>query len=149
MDINKIICEIEERLVDISLTFNREFGTGYENSLSSNQQLMLFLVAKKNVKHVKDLAYHMNVSASAISQMVAKLEQMDIIYREIDESNRRSTVLKMGKTGLDLLKKIDENRSEITNKYLSKMNEQDLVEIRDAFKKLHQIVIETERGDQS
>ncbi|WP_280769351.1 MarR family winged helix-turn-helix transcriptional regulator [Salipaludibacillus daqingensis] len=147
MDIHEVISDIEERVFDISLILNREFGTEYENCLSSNQQLMLILVAKKGVKHVKDLAYHMNVSASAISQMVAKLEQLDIIYREIDESNRRSTILRLGSKGKDILAMMDENRSEIINKYLSKMSEKDLIEVMDAFRKLHETIIETEKGD--
>lgn len=147
MDINEVITDIEERLFDISLVFNREFGSEYVNSLSSNQQLMLFLVAKKDVKHVKDLAYHMNVSASAISQMVAKLEQLDILSREIDKSNRRNTILRLGSRGIAILKIMDENRSKIINKYLSDMNERDLIEVMNAFKKLQEKIIETEKGE--
>lgn len=147
MDINEVISDIEERLFDISLVFNREFGSEYVNSLSSNQQLMLFLVAKKDVKHVKDLAYHMNVSASAISQMVAKLEQLDILSREIDESNRRNTILRLGSRGIAILKIMDENRSKIINKYLSNMNENDLIQVMNAFKKLQEKIIETEKGE--
>jgi DNA-binding MarR family transcriptional regulator len=91
---------------------------------------------------VKDLAYHMNVSASAISQMVAKLEQLDIISREIDVSNRRSTILRLGSKGEEILKKMDENRSEIINKYLSHMDEKDLIEVMGAFRKLHQTIMD-------
>lgn len=147
MDNNEVISNIEESLFDISLVLNREFGTDYVNCLSSNQQLMLFLVAKKDVKHVKDLAYNMNVSASAISQMVAKLEQLDIVYREIDQSNRRNTILRLGSRGIEILKIMDENRSKIINKYLSKMSGKDLNDVMNAFKKLQETIIEIEKGE--
>jgi len=147
MNKNDVISEIEEHLFDIILILNREFSSEYVNSLSSNQQLLLFLVAKKDVKHVKDLAYHMNISASAISQMVAKLEQLGMIQREIDMSNRRNTILRLGSKGIDVLKIMDENRSRIINKYLSELNEKSLFKVMDAFNKLHQTIIEIQEGD--
>ncbi len=79
--------------------------------------------------------------------MVAKLEHMDIICREIDLSNRRSTILRIGSNGHDLLKTMDENRSKIINKYLSHMDEKDLIEVMEAFRKLHQTIVDTQKGD--
>ncbi|MCE7793535.1 MarR family transcriptional regulator [Salipaludibacillus sp. CUR1] len=147
MSIEKIVDEIEKHVVDISLKLNHEFGSELENKLSSNQQLMLFLVGRKDIKHVKDLAYFMNVSASAISQMAAKLEQMDLIIREVDKNNRRNTVLTLGPEGKLLLNQMEENRSAITNKYLSQLTESDLLSIRDVLNKLNHIIGKTQKGE--
>ncbi|SER93256.1 MarR family winged helix-turn-helix transcriptional regulator [Salipaludibacillus aurantiacus] len=147
MSIEKIVDEIEKHVIDISLKLNHEFGSELENKLSSNQQLMLFLVGRKDIKHVKDLAYFMNVSASAISQMAAKLEQMDLIIREVDKNNRRNTVLTLGPEGKSLLNQMEENRSAITNKYLSQLTETDLLNIRDVLNKLNHIIGKTQKGE--
>ncbi|GEL07964.1 MarR family winged helix-turn-helix transcriptional regulator [Salisediminibacterium halotolerans] len=149
MKTDEIFAQIEENVIDISLALNHRFNSEIDNDLTPNQQLLLYLVGKKGVRHVKDLAYYMSVSASAISQMVAKLEQDSVIQREIDETNRRSTVLRLGERGQTLMDETDMRRSAIINDYLLKMNEKDLLEINSALKKLYTIIREEEleRGD--
>lgn len=151
MDKNEIIKEIEEHVVDISLKLNHEFGTEYDDKLSSNQQLMLFLVGQREVKHVKDLAYYMNVSPSAISQMTAKLEKLNIVERVVDKTNRRSTLLTLGSEGKKMLEHMNEKRSTIYSKYLSKMQTEELDQLRTAFKNFCEIIHEEnkDRGEQS
>lgn len=149
MKTDEIFAEIEKNVIDISLALNHRFNSEIDNDLTPNQQLLLYLVGKKDVQHVKDLAYYMSVSPSAISQMVAKLEQDNVIVREIDESNRRNTLLKLGERGKTLMDETDLRRSAIINDYLKKMNEKDLLEINGALHKLYTIIRadEKERGD--
>ncbi|WP_096189484.1 MarR family transcriptional regulator [Evansella halocellulosilytica] len=141
MNRSEMMKEIEELVVDISLMINHEFSTEYDNKLSSNQQLLLFLIGKKGVKYVKDLAYYLNVSASAVSQMVAKLEQMDMVARDIDPANRRNTILKLGPDGEHLLKLMVEKRELIFSKYLSKMKLEDLSNLQHSYKQFRDIIL--------
>lgn len=151
MEKKEIMKEIERHVVDISLILNHEFGTEYANKLSPNQQLFLFLIGERNLKHVKDLAYYMNVSPSAISQMTAKLEKMNMVERVIDKNNRRNTVLTLGPEGKKMLEYMNEKQSTIYNKYLSKMSKEELDQLRTAFKSFYTIIAEAhnERGDHS
>nr|TXF85870.1 MarR family transcriptional regulator [Alkalicoccus halolimnae] len=150
MEKQKIIDEIEQYMVDISLTLQYEFGSGYENELSSNQQLMMYLIGKKKVTRVKELAHYMNVSASAVSQMAAKMEQLHLLERSVDEENRRSTVLKLQAEGLEMLEHMEERRLTIMEKYLVKLPEEDLDAMRDAFSKLHKLIQDSQKkGDEA
>ncbi|UTR15430.1 MarR family transcriptional regulator [Salipaludibacillus sp. LMS25] len=146
-DIKEIMDEIESHVVDINLKFNYEFGSEFENKLSPNQQLTLLLIGRKGVKYVKDLAQIMNLSPSAISQMVTKMEQMRLVTREIDQTNRRSTLLRLGSEGEQLLADLQEKRSAITTKYLAKIDKKRLLEIRDTLKQLNDIILETQKED--
>lgn len=151
MDKNKYIDEIEQHLLDITLTMTHEFTACYEQELSSNQQLLMYLIGKKKILRVKELAYYMNVSASAVSQMLAKLEQLEYVVRTIDEDNRRQTVLHLLERGETMLEELEQKRHIIIGKYLTKLSEKDLISMRDAFSNLNTIMQSSDdkEGEQS
>ncbi|SDN60721.1 MarR family winged helix-turn-helix transcriptional regulator [Alkalicoccus daliensis] len=144
------IDQIDQFIIDISLTMSHEFGADVEVDLSSNQQLMIYLIAKKNIVRVKELAFYMNVSASAISQMAGKLEQLDLLERSIDECNRRQTVLRLLPKGENFVKEMEEKRHAIMRKYLSRLPEDELETMRDTFANLSQLILESQKeGEES
>ncbi|UJW58462.1 MarR family transcriptional regulator [Bacillus sp. A116_S68] len=146
--LNDVFDEIEKYLVDINLRLNYEFNSELANKqMSKNQQLILYLIGVNGINHVKDLAYYMNLSASAISQMITKMEQMHLVTREIDTTNRRSTILKLGSEGEALLEELQDKRRKIAAKYLTKMDENHLVNIRDALKHVNDIIYKAQEED--
>ncbi|WP_169837796.1 MarR family winged helix-turn-helix transcriptional regulator [Salipaludibacillus agaradhaerens] len=146
--LNDVFDEIEKYLVDINLRLNYEFNSEFANKqMSKNQQLILYLIGVNGINHVKDLAYYMNLSASAISQMITKMEQMHLVTREIDTTNRRSTILKLGSEGEALLEELQDKRRKIAAKYLTKMDENHLVNIRDALKHVNDIIYKAQEED--
>ncbi|MCR6107405.1 winged helix DNA-binding protein [Salipaludibacillus agaradhaerens] len=146
--LNDVFDEIEKYLVDINLRLNYEFNSELANKqMSKNQQLILYLIGVNGINHVKDLAYYMNLSASAISQMITKMEQMHLVTREIDTTNRRSTILKLGSEGEALLEELQDKRRKIAAKYLTKMDEKHLVNIRDALKHVNDIIYKAQEED--
>lgn len=144
-----IISSIEQRVFDIMLDFNNEFGGEIDQTLTSNQQLLLYLVTEKEMKQVKHLAAAMNISASAVSQMITKLEAQDIIIREIDPENRRNTVLKTGEKGKELMKEMETKRTAIVAKYLKRLRADDLEQLDQIMKRLYDIIQQEKRGNQS
>lgn len=150
MDKKAYIDQIEQHIVDISLTMSHEFATSYENELSSNQQLLMYLIGKKQILRVKELAYYMNISASAVSQMIAKLEQLELVERTINEDNRRQTQLRVLERGESVLLEMEEKRHMIIGKYLTKLSEKDLISMRDAFSNLNTLMQDREKeGEES
>ncbi|UOE92561.1 MarR family transcriptional regulator [Alkalihalobacillus sp. LMS39] len=143
----EIYTEIEEMMLDVSRVIHREFQMGINNRLTQNQQYVLLLIAKGKASNVKDLAKELNISASAVSQILSKLEQQKIVKRSIDESSRRNIIVQLDVEGLRILQEFEQKRSIIFNKYVSKMTEADLTVFRDSFKKLKEVMIEEqERG---
>ncbi|MDQ0256805.1 DNA-binding MarR family transcriptional regulator [Evansella vedderi] len=154
MERDNIMKELEDILLDINLLLRNKLGNQvtaeFEEklfTLSPNQQTLLFLVGEKGIKHVKDLSSFLNVSASAISQMVAKLEGMGILKRTIDVQNRRSTIIEVGPKGEELLAEMNKIKSTIFSKYLSKMEEQDLIAFKDSLTKFFHIIVTESKED--
>ncbi|NJP36797.1 MarR family winged helix-turn-helix transcriptional regulator [Alkalicoccus luteus] len=145
-----LITDIEEYMLDITLLMQHKYGSQFDNELTPNQQLVLFLVAKRGVTRVKELAGFMNVSASAISQMIAKLEHGGYVTRSIDPENRRQTVLKLEDAGAELIGQLEQKRRLIMEELLLKLPEQDLQAMRAAFGSMHHLLLKSvNEGDQS
>ncbi|ADU29002.1 MarR family winged helix-turn-helix transcriptional regulator [Evansella cellulosilytica] len=150
MDKQMIMNELEEVMLDINLFLSHRLGNEFTTeitkrfvSLTPNQQMTLFLVDKKGIKHVKDIANFLNISTSAVSQIVAKLEQQDILKRVIDASNRRSTVIEVGQKGKEILNEMDRIKSTIFQRYLSLMEEEDLLVLKNSMRKFLTIIAES------
>ncbi|TVP83256.1 MAG: MarR family transcriptional regulator [Alkalicoccus sp.] len=145
MDNNQIKQEVEQHIVDFMITLQHEFGSTVDAGLSPNQQLVLYLIGTKKVCRVKELASCMNVSASAVSQMMAKLDQLKLVERCVDEENRRNTVLRLLPEGEKLLGKMEEQRHTIMDRYLSDLSEKDLKVVHDVFSNLQRQAEENSR----
>lgn len=140
MNKDKIKQEIEQHIVDLMIALQHDFGSAVDNELSPNQQLVLYLIGKRNLSRVKELAHHMNVSPSAVSQMMAKLEKMELVKRHVEKDNRRNTVVCLLPEGEKALKKMDARRHEVMDKYLSGLAENDLQAIHQAFSSLQRMI---------
>ncbi|MBM7097641.1 MULTISPECIES: MarR family winged helix-turn-helix transcriptional regulator [Alteribacter] len=146
MKIEDTVLEIEQLVVDVMMMIQHEFGTEYDNRLSSNQQVLLYLIGRHEVKYVKDLSHHLNVSPSAVSQMLSKLEQMELVKRKPNEENRRTVPFELDDEGIVLLEHMERTRQTIMTKYLTKIPEDDLAHFRDVYKKLRDIMLEEKEG---
>ncbi len=110
----------------------------WENKLSTNQQLLLYLIWKREIKTVKELATELGVSPSAVSQMVAKLEKMKLVKRSIDLQDRRNICVELELEGQKVLEEADQVRALL----LAKIELQDLIELKKGFEKFYHILVE-------
>lgn len=155
MSRGQIIKELEDIILDLNLFLTHKFGNEFSielakkiNSLTPNQQIIVFLVEKKGITQVKDLASFLNISTSAVSQIVGKLENQEILTRSIDPSNRRNTIIDIGPMGREIINEMEKIKSEVFNKYLLKMEEEDLINFKNSFKKFLEIVVENKEERQ-
>lgn len=150
----EIMTEFEEILLDINLFLTHEFGNAFSaefekkfTSLTPNQHMILVLVDQKGINQPKDLARYLNISTSAISQIVAKLEALDLLKRSIDQNNRRNTIIEIGASGRALLDEMEKIKTTIFQKYLDKMEDADLLAFKNSFKKFLSILVTENKED--
>jgi len=151
----EIVKELEDVIFDINLfirhELTHEFGCELEKNvmnLSHNQQMILFLIEKKGINHVKDLASYLNISPSAVSQIVAKFEQQNIVQRKIELSNRRTTLIEIGSKGREILDEMDRLKSTVFLKYLAQMEEDDLLTLKNSFTKFYDIIVKNKEENE-
>jgi len=141
-NLENIFLEIEETMFGVTRILLREFETIFDHHLSSKQQHLLFLIAKKEIVSVKDFADELNISSSAVSQMLSKLEEQRMVQRSINEENRRNIKIELDIEGEKMIALMMEKRNQMYSKYISKMSEEDLMAFLVALKKFKDIIID-------
>ncbi|WP_252311227.1 MarR family transcriptional regulator [Sinobaca sp. H24] len=67
--------------------------------LTTRQEAMMMrLVQDENVS-ISNLAYYLNISKSAVSQALNRLEKEELLIRLVNEENRREMIIKLGPQG--------------------------------------------------
>lgn len=105
--------------------------------LTPQQEIIMSYIILNEPVISKDIATNFDISKSAVSQVISKLEEMNMIYRQENSTNRRETFIYLGDRGKEfhhLIKKID---AILVEKYYSKAS---LVELKNVLETLNKIV---------
>ena len=105
--------------------------------LTPQQEIIMFYIIRNELVIANDIANHFDISKSAVSQVISKLEEMKMIVRQENSINRRETFISLGNRGQEfhqLLKKIDDI---LVEKYYSKVS---LIELKNVLDTLDKIV---------
>ena len=104
--------------------------------LTPQQEIIMFHIIRNEPVIANDIANHFSISKSAVSQVISKLEEMKMIYRQENSINRRETFIYLGDRGQEfhqLLNKID---AMLVEKYYSKVNLTELKNVLDTLNKI-------------
>ncbi|MGG4396165.1 MarR family transcriptional regulator [Paenibacillus thiaminolyticus] len=104
--------------------------------LTPQQEIIMSYIIRNKPVIAKDIANHFDISKSAVSQVISKLEEMKMIYRQENSINRRETFIYLGDRGQEfhqLLKKIDDI---LMGKYYSKVSLTELKNVLDTLNKI-------------
>lgn len=115
-----------------------------ELQLTTRQEAMMMrLVQDENVS-ISNLAYYLNISKSAVSQALNRLEKEELLIRLINEENRREMIIKLGPQGERLQKEFLLFEESIIQDYISQLKKEEIEQIDQTLKKLDKIIKETE-----
>lgn len=104
--------------------------------LTPQQESIMFYIIRHQPVKAKQIASYLNVSKSAISQVLLKLENQHLITREKNNENRRESLISLGSRGEEyaqLLKSTDEM---LVRKYYSKVRLEELNNVLQTLNKL-------------
>ncbi|GIN94764.1 hypothetical protein J6TS1_06340 [Siminovitchia terrae] len=126
-------------------TINRLIYKHYKHYLNSGittqQAVVLDIVYLAKRITVGEIAIEMNVSSSAVSQLIAKLEKNKYIRREINLQNRREVFITLDENGLEYFSKQDYVEQQIADKIYSKLSSNELDELERIVGKLREIAM--------
>ncbi|RKD73276.1 MULTISPECIES: MarR family winged helix-turn-helix transcriptional regulator [Sinobaca] len=112
--------------------------------LTTRQEAMMMrLVQDENVS-ISNLAYYLNISKSAVSQALNRLEKEELLIRLINEENRREMIIKLGPQGERLQEEFRLFEESIIQDYISQLKKEEIEQIDQTLKKLDKLIKETE-----
>lgn len=105
-------------------------------SLTPQQEIIMLYIIRYEPAIANDIAKHLEISKSAISQVLHKLEDDKMIYRQVNPSNRRESLIYLGDRGkayYQVLTRIDQL---LVEKYYSKVSLEELNSVHDILTKI-------------
>ncbi len=137
-----LVTEINEITYSMNARLMKERQSLFNEDLSSKQMIIMDLVKKESQLSISQLAEAMNVTSSAVSQIVSKLENEKYLLRTINPDNRREIIVQLDERGHQYYSKEEEINREIVNRFYSRMKMEDMIQLRDILVKLNLIVEE-------
>ncbi|TCZ78263.1 MarR family transcriptional regulator [Paenibacillus albiflavus] len=126
---------------EINIQIAKKFEGKLDNELTTKQVLLLELI-KAGVASTKDLADKLNVSTSAVSQLLNKLEDKGYIERFINPKNRREIVLNLADRANQYFNDLAFLKDEINRELYGKLSLEELKQLTKILEKLQVIANE-------
>ncbi|MGE7674099.1 MarR family winged helix-turn-helix transcriptional regulator [Lysinibacillus sp. NPDC094403] len=140
-----LVNEINQVEYETNLMLTEEFSSLFDETLTTKQVVFLSLLQTKGPLQTYELAKLIGTSASAVSQLVNRLEQEGYIKRTMSKKDRREVIIELDDRGLLYFQKLEEIELAIIYKYYTKLNREDLLQLKDIRLKLHSIISEEQK----
>ena len=137
-----LVTEINELTYSMDARLIKERQSLFNEDLSTKQVILMDLVKKESRLSINQLAELMNVTSSAVSQIVSKLEREKYLLRTINPNNRREIIVQLDERGHHYYSKEEEINKEIVNRFYSRMKMEEVIQLRDILAKLNHVVEE-------
>lgn len=134
---DKIIDEIFNDFKLLQRTAKRGMRLPQGHVVPSMAQLeMIHIIAQRGLVTVKEIAKHMGVSGSAITQFANHLVKAGLIKREHDANDRRIVNISLSKTGLDNLDRLEIHSKEHMVSIFEPLTNEELKTLRNLHRKI-------------
>lgn len=115
----------------------RDF-TNYQ--LNNQQYSLLTLIIRHPSSTPTELAEKMNITKSAISQQLVKLEMEGYIYRKQHAEDKRIFLVELGEKGLLYKKEMECFTQQLSEKYYASLSPEELTNFLSALQKLTKVI---------
>ena len=135
----EVINEMNQAYSEFNILLSQEFKD--EFGLTGQQENMIFYIHLNENTTANNIATTFNISKSAVSQVLSKLEKHNMISKQVNPNNKREYFLSLGSNG----RKYIERLSQLDDKYFSKIDIEALQQVTDTLIKINQIIMEEKK----
>jgi MarR family transcriptional regulator, organic hydroperoxide resistance regulator len=138
--LEQYINRLEQSIFTSMRKLGPELSDQLEQGLTGDQYYVLKILQQEKKCTASYLAETFRVKPSAITAMIDRMIKNDFVSRERDEEDRRVIYIKMTERGSDVLEMSEKKRSELIERYISKLDQEDLESIVTVYEKLAKII---------
>ncbi|MEC0092100.1 MarR family winged helix-turn-helix transcriptional regulator [Paenibacillus macquariensis] len=138
---NKNIAEqINQTIKDIWMILEKK-ERAYTNFKLNNQQIVLLTLAIRHpFSSPSELAEKMDITKSAVSQQLAKLEKDGYIIRKQDVEDKRAFLIELGEKGMLYKKEMEAFNQQVSERYHANLSLVELTNMLSALQKLPELL---------
>ncbi|WP_242256897.1 MarR family winged helix-turn-helix transcriptional regulator [Bacillus cereus group sp. BfR-BA-01379] len=118
-----------------------------EFGLTGQQESMLFHINLNENTTANNIASTFNVTKSAVSQVLSKLEKQQMISKQVNPNNKREYFLTIGPNGSKYIKRLSELDDVLIEKYFSKIDIGALQQMTDTLTKINKVILEEKQKE--
>ncbi|EPE60950.1 marR family protein [Exiguobacterium sp. S17] len=120
------VIEMYRQVDELDLLFTKYFTDLNEFELSYQQEQMLLLFKRKDTWTTTEIATKMNISKSAVSQVLKVLEQREFVQKEKNPDNLRESFIRLGPVGLDYSRQVDRIEEQLAEEMFSVLEDDEM-----------------------
>lgn len=132
--------EINQTLEELWLLIEAKERSYTNFQLNNQQYSLLTLIIRHPSSTPTELAEKMNITKSAISQQLVKLEVENYIYRKQHSEDKRIISVELGEKGLRYKKEMDRFMQQVSEKYYASLSPEELTNFLSALQKLTKVI---------
>ncbi|WP_232819589.1 MULTISPECIES: MarR family winged helix-turn-helix transcriptional regulator [unclassified Exiguobacterium] len=123
------VIEMYRQIDELDLLFTKYFTELNEFELSYQQEQMLLLFKRQDTWTTTEIATKMNISKSAVSQVLKVLEQREFVQKEKNPDNLRESFIRLGPIGMEYSKQIDAIEERLAEEMFSVLEDDEMTMI--------------------
>lgn len=134
--------ELHETFDETSRLLTEDLQTLSQFNLTPQQESYLMFCVKFAPLTATDLVREFQVSKSAISQVISKLEKERFIEREQNPENKRETLIYLGPKGRMFARRIKDFNEKMREEYYTHLSVQEIESVIQSLQKLNTVIKE-------
>lgn len=144
------LSEFADRLNQVMPLIIKEFTRRqanelYQGKITLPQFLILNFLSSQDESKMKDLAHFMGVSTAAMTGVVDRLVKYGYVTRVFDPKDRRIIKIRLLAKGLELVRKINQQRRQMLIKIFGKISQSEREDYLRILMRIHDILTEEEK----
>lgn len=120
----------------------QEYADVLDESITNNQIILINLLHERGRLLTGELAKLLNITASAVSQMLNKMEKRQLVKRSINPGNRREIFVELDHAGVHYIETSRKIELSIIERFYSKLPFEDLVALKEIMLRFRTIIEE-------
>lgn len=141
METENVVEQINLAIEDIWIALGREEEQDSSLGLNNQQQVLLTLILRHPSSTPTELAKKINITKSAVSQQLSRLEKDGYIFKKQDLEDRRSFTIELATKGLIYKKESQVFKQKISERYHANLSSDELADILLALQKLQKTLV--------
>jgi DNA-binding MarR family transcriptional regulator len=138
--IQKLMVSVRKRQRPLFLRAIQPFN------VTTQQYYILRVLFENGVARVNHLAEEMKVKPSAITIIVNKLVERELVTREYDEQDRRAVNINLTSSGEEIVRKVRRLHDEMMRRYFAHFSEEEVKMFVTLYEKLDVMMQEQQEG---
>jgi len=126
----------EEALQQVNRCLGSDLMQKMSAPITFPQIFMLHFIDKEGLGNLKQLAGKLGVKPSAVTVMIDRLEKSGYVERSQDPHDRRAIRATITSLGQEVLAQATQDRMDIVNRYLSRLEPQEVIVVTELLEKM-------------